>query len=91
MTAKSLRVDNHNSANLVHVTESDFDNLCLPCIVPKQSCTIIQKKVITKAYERLKEVQVNLWGVYHLILLFKKIFAIILLDPKIQKTWIIYL
>lgn len=69
------------------ITKSDFDNLYIPCISSKQTWTMIHKPM-TKVKKKLKEVNINLWGLYNPLLLSGNIYMAILLDVKIHKTWV---
>lgn len=72
-------------------TDNDFDSLCTPCIASKQTRVVIQNKPMTEVNKKLKEVHVDLWGPHYPPSLSGKMYAAILLDAKMRKSWVMYL
>lgn len=67
-------------------TNNNFDSICIFCIASKQTCIIIQNKLMTEASENFNKMHIDLWGPHYPLFLLKKTYAAILLNANTQKS-----
>ncbi len=73
------------------ITDSEFDEMCEPCVGSKQTRVMRQYKPMTPAEEKLEEVHVNLWGPHDPPSLSGSVYTAILIYEKTRKSWVLYL
>lgn len=65
---------------------SNFNSLCSSSLAHKQTYIVIQNKSMTKIESKFDKVCIDLWELYHSMLLRYKAYIAILLNSKTHKT-----
>ena len=90
---KSIKLtDNSISISSAQIIKDNyFDSIYSSGVASKQTLVVIWNKPMTKVNEKLDEVYIDLWEPHYPTSIGSENYVVILLDAKIQITWVIYL